>query len=188
MTQPLTLSPPLAALAADPSQVRVATLWAALPAEDRKRAISLAAAGDRQLRAVLIAAIRKTPRYKSFRADSFKSWTPEQIAAAVQGPGVLPPEAMESGLVALHLGDRAQMLGTFLDALGIPHDGGLIREGADNPSPGDEELARAADGIAGRFPPDLVATYMMTLLVVDPVLWGGLKSWLAGRTGIGAVR
>lgn len=182
MTQPLTLSPALAALASDPTQIRAATLWAALPAEDRRRAVSLAAAGDRQLRALLVAAIRKTPRYKSFRDDSFKPWTPEQIAGAVQSPNMLPAEAIESGLIALHLGDRAQMLGAFLENLGIPHDGGLIRDPDASPELSDADLARAADDIAARFPPDLVATYMMTLILVDPALWGGLRAWLASRT------
>ncbi len=182
MNQTLKLSPPLAELAADPSKIRAATVWAALPPEDRRRSIALAVSGDRSVRSVLIAAIRKTPRYKSFRADSFNSWPAEQVAGAVQAPGLLPAEAIEAGLIALHIGDRSQMLGTFLDTLGIPHEGGVIGDVPESLALAETDLARAADDLATRFPPDHVAAYMMTLLVVDSALWGGLRSWLADRS------
>ncbi|MEO8228000.1 MAG: hypothetical protein ABI637_11225 [Gemmatimonadota bacterium] len=183
MTQPPASSPALASLAADPPQIRAATLWAAIPPDDRRRAIALAVTGDRQLRSVLIAAIRKTPRYKSFRADSFNGWSADQIGGAVQAPGVLPQEGIEAGLIALHLGDRSAMLAAFLDSLGIAHDNGTIRDTPDPLSLSDADLARAADDLAARYPADQVTVYMMTLMVVDPGLWGGLGSWLSGSSG-----
>src|SRR3954469_14969283 len=48
--------------------------------------------------------------------------------ASVLDPG--EPVAA-SLLVALHLGDRRDMLTTFLDAVGLPHEDGILKEEAD---------------------------------------------------------
>ena len=40
------------------------------------------------------------------------------------------------------------------------------------------ELHKAADDLAARFPRAEVMLYFLTLLVLEPELWGGLAGWL----------
>jgi hypothetical protein len=76
-------------------------------------------------------------------------------------------------LVVYHLEHQRAMMGSFLDALGIKHDNGLIDdEGLEPPDP--ERLKTAAAAISKAYPPEDVALYLSTLLWQDPDTWGGL--------------
>jgi hypothetical protein len=76
-------------------------------------------------------------------------------------------------LVAYHLEHQRAMMGSFLDALGIAHENGLIAD--ENVEPPDaERLKTAAATIAKSYPPEDVALYLSTLLWQDPDTWGGL--------------
>jgi hypothetical protein len=66
------------------------------------------------------------------------------------------------------------MMASFLDALGIKHDNGLI-EDEDTAAPTPERLQEAAKTIAGSFPPEDVSLYLSTLVWQDPETWGGLS-------------
>jgi len=76
-------------------------------------------------------------------------------------------------LVAFHLRSKRPMMGSFLDALGIPHENGLISDG-DLEAPTKERLAEAARAIAAAYPADDVALYLATLIWQDPDTWGPL--------------
>ncbi|HTM05201.1 MAG TPA: hypothetical protein VL173_16945 [Vicinamibacterales bacterium] len=76
-------------------------------------------------------------------------------------------------LVAYHLDRQRPMMGSFLDALGIKHESGLI-EDEDMPAPEAEKLKAAATAIAGQYPHEDVALYLSTLVWQDPETWGGL--------------
>jgi hypothetical protein len=77
-------------------------------------------------------------------------------------------------LVAYHLAQQRPMMGSFLDALGIKHDQGLIEEEEVQP-PGLERLQAAATAIAGQYPAEDVALYLSTLVWQDPETWGPLS-------------
>jgi hypothetical protein len=77
-------------------------------------------------------------------------------------------------LVAYHLAYQRPMMGTFLDALGIAHDEGLIND-ENVEAPSEEKLAAAAKAVAAAYPADDVALYLSTLTWQDPDTWGGLK-------------
>jgi hypothetical protein len=64
-------------------------------------------------------------------------------------------------------------MGSFLDALGIKHDQGLIDADEVEP-PGPEKLREAATAIAGQYPAEDVALYLSTLVWQDPETWGPL--------------
>jgi hypothetical protein len=179
MTQQQDSGARLAALASAPDTVSLPALWTALPADDRAHAVALAIREDRALRPVLVAHLQKTPRYKAFRAVSFSTWSPEKLADATKALPLLPPEAMQAGLIALHVRDRSAMLGAFLDSLGVPHEQGVIGELAEPLAPSQDQLARAADDLAARYPRDQVVLYFLTLLALEPEPWGGLAAWLA---------
>ena len=76
-------------------------------------------------------------------------------------------------LVAYHLAQQRPMMGSFLDALGIAHEQGLI-EDEELPAPPAEKLREAAAAIAGSYPAGDVALYLSTLIWQDPATWGGL--------------
>jgi hypothetical protein len=76
-------------------------------------------------------------------------------------------------LVAYHLEHQRPMMASFLDALGIAHENGLISD-EDIPPPDADRLKRAAAEIAKTYPADEVALYLMTLQWQDPDTWGGL--------------
>jgi hypothetical protein len=76
-------------------------------------------------------------------------------------------------LVAYHLDQQRPMMGSFLDALGIKHENGMIEdENLEAPEP--ETLKAAAATIAKTYPPSDVSLYLSTLLWQDPDTWGGL--------------
>ena len=81
-------------------------------------------------------------------------------------------------LVLYHLSDQRALMGRFLDALGIEHENGLIKE--DEVKPDKAKLAPAAATLAGEFSPDDVRLYLTTLLCQDPETWGGLEEIVKG--------
>jgi len=76
-------------------------------------------------------------------------------------------------LVSYHLAHQRPMMGSFLDALGIAHEEGLIADDEVQP-PGAEKLQAAATAIAGTYPKEDVALYLSTLVWQDPETWGPL--------------
>lgn len=89
-------------------------------------------------------------------------------------------------LLALHLEHRRPMLSVFLDALGIPHDGGLIAKDHELTSVDSLALDEAAARLFREFPPDEVEIYLATLVAMDPDVWGGLAKSLESRAESGA--
>jgi hypothetical protein len=76
-------------------------------------------------------------------------------------------------LVAYHLAHQRPMMGSFLDALGIKHEEGMIEdENVEAPEP--EKLKAAAATLGKTYPPADVSLYLSTLLWQDPDTWGGL--------------
>jgi hypothetical protein len=90
-------------------------------------------------------------------------------------PGM--PEVLAARLlVSYHLGCQRAMLRAFLDALGIPHEDGLIAnevEGAVSP----DRLQAGIAALEASFPPGDVSLYLATLLAQDPDTWGGLADF-----------
>ena len=76
-------------------------------------------------------------------------------------------------LVAYHLAAQRPMMGSFLDALGIAHESGVIAE-EETPKPAADALLKAAETIGATYPADDVALYLSTLLWQDPETWGAL--------------
>ncbi len=76
-------------------------------------------------------------------------------------------------LISYHLADQRPMMAAFLDAVGITHEEGLIKE--DDVKPDPAKVAPAAALIADRFPADDVRLYLETLVCQDPEAWQALK-------------
>jgi hypothetical protein len=64
-------------------------------------------------------------------------------------------------------------MASFLDALGIAHNEGLIAS-EDIEAPPADKLAEAARTLSASYSPEDVALYLSTLVWQDPETWGGL--------------
>jgi hypothetical protein len=83
------------------------------------------------------------------------------------------------GLIALHVSGRSEMLAAFLDSLGVPHQQGVIEETPEPALVTEDKVSHAADALVTRFPREQVVLYFLTLVVLEPEAWAGLKGWLA---------
>jgi hypothetical protein len=81
-------------------------------------------------------------------------------------------------LVAYHLACQRPMMGAFLDALGIPHENGLIAEG-DTTKPDADTLKKGVETLRASHPAEDVTLYLSTLVLQDAETWGGLLDELS---------
>jgi hypothetical protein len=132
---------------------------------------------------VLGSALGVLIKARHMRPQAARALAPDaqaRILATVLDPGEAVAAAL---LVSLHLGSRRPLLTTFLDALGLPHENGVLKdEGAASEAPISEEAARAGvRRLAESFPKNEVETYLNTLWLQDPDRWRVLAespSWL----------
>ena len=78
-------------------------------------------------------------------------------------------------LVNYHLGRQRPMMAEFLDALGVAHEEGLIKDET-VVKPDSDKLRAAAEQVTGKYPPEDVTLYLSTLVSQDPETWGELAS------------
>ena len=155
----------------EPSAARA---WKRLPREERRLA---ALAFFREPPPELFgAALGAIIRQRKLRPQVARSLSAEEQASALAT--VLDPgEPLSAALlVALHLGERRPLLAAFLDALGLPHENGLMKEAADDAPLSDETVRRAAASVAASFPREHVETYFNVLWMQDPDRWGALAT------------
>ena len=175
------LSPALAALAADPDSTTVRKLWKALGADERAEAISASFADDSNgwvkssTRAAVAGALR-------FRPQSVAAFPRQKLISEAARLTIDDAALLSAFLVDFHLTHRRPMMGQFLDALGIPNDEGRIdSEKTDVPDQDPVRLAQAADALLAGFSADAVVVYFLTLLLQDATTWGGIRGWLVDQ-------
>jgi hypothetical protein len=129
--------------------------WKEEQAADEQRQAAMLIAQQKKFRLKTVAGLdvdRKAQHLASLRA------LPEALAARI--------------LVVYHLADQRLLMSAFLDALGLPHDNGLLQ---DDVKPDETRIAPAAEEIAQRFPVEDVELYLNTLLCQDPETWASLR-------------
>jgi hypothetical protein len=134
-------------------------------------------ATDDQVQAVLAIA-----QQKKFRPKFVLGLDTDRKARHLATLGSLPDTIAARVLIVFHLAEQRSMMGTFLDALGIQHEDGLIKD--DDVKPDPAKLEQAAAQIAQQFPAEQVSLYLNTLLCQDPETWGALEG-LPQRAGVG---
>jgi hypothetical protein len=128
---------------------------------------------DDQIQAALLIA-----QQKKFRPKTVIALDLDRKSKHLASLASLPESIAGRVLVLYHLTDQRALMGRFLDALGIEHDNGLIKQ--DDVKPDNAKLAPAAAAVAGEFPSDDVRLYLTTLLCQDPETWGGLEEIVKG--------
>jgi hypothetical protein len=149
-----------------------AVLWKQLSEAQKLQAAEAfwneADSGDQQIEAMVLLAQKLKARPKFIA-----SLTPERKAKHLAHYPGMPDVLAARLLVSYHLAHQRPMMGAFLDALGIPHDDGLINDELKT-SVAPETLARGVDALRAAFPAADVKLYFETLLLQDPDTWQGL--------------
>jgi hypothetical protein len=147
-------------------------LWKSLPPGERLLAASAFFRDPSP--ELLPSALNALVKARRLRPQAARALAPDEqarILATVLAPG----ESLAQGLlVDLHLAERRSLLGAFLDALDLPHEGGILTEEADSAAPVSTEAARKAVATLGSFPRDHVETYLNTLWLQDEERWSAL--------------
>jgi hypothetical protein len=150
-------------------------LWKRMTADQRLKASHAfwndEQATDDQLQAVLLIA-----QQKKFRPKTVVSLDEARKARHLASIVTLPDTLAARALVVYHLADRREMMGAFLDALGIAHENGLIQE--DDVKPASDKVGPAVAQLVEKFPLEDVVLYLNTLLCQDPDTWGAVASEL----------
>jgi hypothetical protein len=153
-------------------------LWKRIPAERRlESCVSFwqEEEGEEQQAEALMA----IAGHFRFRTKSVRALPIEKKARYLASlPGV-PDSVAGRVLVAYHLAHQRPMLAAFLDALGMPHDNGVLNAEELKAPPADR-LKEAAEKLRAAFPPADVDLYFETLVGQDPDTWGGLAEFVGG--------
>jgi hypothetical protein len=157
---------------AEPSIPRPSQLWKQLSPERRANAAE-AFWRDENAAMEQAEAVASIAQRLKFRPKSAMALPTEKKTRYLLSMPAVSEAVAARLLVAYHLEHQRAMMGSFLDALGIKHDNGLIEDEGLEP-PDAEKLKSAATAISKTYPPEDVALYLSTLLWQDPDTWGGL--------------
>jgi hypothetical protein len=164
----------------DYSGFRPSKIWRRMTAERRSAAAELFW-GDEQSAEQQVEACASIATQMKFRAKSVLQLPIDKKTRYLVGlPQISDPVAARA-LVNYHLGRQRPMMADFLDALGVAHEDGLIKEET-VVKPEAEKLRAAVEAVAAKYPADDVALYFSTLVSQDPETWGDLAE-LSQTTG-----
>jgi len=156
--------------------LKASRLWKRLSVE-RRQTTALAFWADAEDMAAHAEAVQAIARHLKFRPQSVVALAREKQARYLTSLPTVSDSLAVRLLVTYHLTHQRPMMATFLDALGIAHENGLIT--ADEVKLPDAETCRAAGrDLLTAFPPDDVRIYFATLLVQDPDAWAPLEELL----------
>jgi hypothetical protein len=133
--------------------------------------------GDRPTRAAIEAALAKELK---FRPQSLRKLSADRVVGRlVRMVDELPDTVVFQFLFHLHMSDRRKLLAEFLDAVGLPHEDGVLDLPEDQPDLDPEAVAKAAGEIVDRHGHEGLV-YLGTLRVADERFWGGVDTVLDG--------
>ncbi|MBK5256930.1 MAG: hypothetical protein JJE39_12930 [Vicinamibacteria bacterium] len=146
-------------------------LWKTLSPEERNLAATeLVKDPTPLIRASVIAVVAEARKMRAVAVRKLQADVQARIIATVRDPGEVLASSL---LVALHLGPRKPMLVAFLDALGLPHEDGILKDEATEPI-ALGELKKGCAALASE-PPAAIRTYLNTLWLQDPGRWAHAK-------------
>ncbi len=121
-----------------------------------------------------------------FRPKAVRALPAERVAGRlVRLVRDLPEAVVFQFLFHLHMQERRELLAEFLDAVGLPHDNGVLELDEESPTPSDETVTTAAKALLAQHgKPALV--YLATLWLADRDLWSAIGSVLEAYSADGA--
>ena len=154
-------------------EMRPARLWRQMPAEQRRSAAA-AFWQDEQAALEQAEAVTLIAKQIKFRPKSVFALGVEKKARHLASLAQVSDLLAARLLVSYHLEYQRPMMGAFLDALGMAHEDGLIKDESPT-APDVPTLDRAVAVLTAAYPAGDVARYFWTLLWQDPETWGGLE-------------
>ena len=158
---------------AQSEDVRPARLWRLMPVDQRVTA-AVAFWRDEQAALEQAEAVALIARQIKFRPKSVLALPVEKKAKHLATLAQVSDLLAARLLVAFHLEHQRPMMGAFLDALGIAHEDGLIKDESPK-APDAETLDKGVTALMAAYPKADVTRYFWTLLWQDPETWGGLQ-------------
>ncbi len=142
-------------------------LWKTLSPEEKSlAAFELVKDTSPLTRASVAAVVAEARKMRPVAARKLPAEAQARIIASVREPGEILASSL---LVALHLGPRKPMLVAFLDALGLPHEDGVLKDEATEPI-ALEDLKKGCAALVSESP-FAIRTYLNTLWLQDPGRW-----------------
>ncbi len=115
-----------------------------------------------------------------FRPQTVRRLPADKIAGRLAHMAkTLPEDVLFQLLFHFHLAERRELLGEFLDAVGLPHEDGILDLPEDAEPPDAAKVKEAAEALVKAHGRDAVI-YLATLAVADEAFWGGIDEVLAG--------
>ena len=159
--------------------VRPSKLWKDLSPENRLIAAEAfwndeeSESGMQQMEAIMAIARRLNFRPKSVLALPVE----RRVKHLAHLPDVSDAVATRA-LISYHFSARRDLMSAFLDALGITHENGLIKEETVTP-PTREKLSEAITSVRSTFPASDVDLYVRTLAALDGETWAQAEEALS---------
>ena len=154
-------------------------VWKDLPPEKRL-AVADAFWRDEQsqdIHAQRFEAIVAIARRLNFRAKSVQALPIEKRARYLAQMSDVSDSIASRALIAYHFTAQRPMMSAFLDAVGIPHENGLIT--AEHVSaPDRQQVAAAVDALRKTMPAADVDVYLRTLVAIDGETWKEVEGLL----------
>lgn len=125
-----------------------------------------------------VEAIVAIARRLKFRPKSVQSLPIERRAKQLAQIAEVSDALATRALIAYHFAAQRPLMATFLDALGIAHEDGLITA-EDVPPPDRERLSAAAAALHAAHPAEDATRYLRTLVALDGDTWVNLTGVLA---------
>jgi hypothetical protein len=145
--------------------------------EQRQAAAALWSNADTKSRQPLELALAKTLK---FRPKMVRHLSAEKVAGRlVRLIKDLPEPVAFQYLFHLHMSERRELMGKFLDAVGLPHEDGVLDLEEDASAPAEDAVATAGRGLLKEHGHEALV-YLGTLWVADKEFWAGLGELLDG--------
>ncbi|MCK5379247.1 MAG: hypothetical protein KAJ78_07575 [Acidobacteria bacterium] len=148
-------------------------VWDLMTDDERRLAAqALWRDADREARSVVETALAKELK---FRTHALRKLPAEKLAARlVRMAPEMPDTLLFQFLFYLHMGERRALMVEFLDAVGVPHDDGVLNLPEDAEPPAKNKVEKAGRDLLKAHDHEALV-YLATLRVADKQLWGGLE-------------
>jgi len=159
--------------------VRPSRLWKDMPPEKRLAAAEAFWREDQaNIEAQHVDAIVAIAKRLNFRAKSVQALSVDRKSKHLAQLAEVSDAVATRALIAYHFAAKRDLMGAFLDALGIAHENGVIGEESVTP-PSREKLVAAIRAVRDKFPADEVELYLRTLATLDGDTWAEAEAALA---------
>ncbi len=155
-------------------ETSIVRLWRSLGRPDRDDAARAFWAHPPEQAAPLAA--QEIVKLLRVRPQAFSKIPLAQRVHALAGLAHPAESVAEALLVALHLEQRRSLLVDFLDALGIPHEEGLLAEDVEIPAPDVTTVRAVAEQLRETHGASAIRVYWNALWLQDPERWGALET------------